>query len=70
MFLAFHKYIKENIESIKNLIADIDLNEVQTVSVIDGKRQNIKHAKERIVAGLEGFHGFHGNGYSAYVYKS
>ena len=63
IYCTFSQLFKDHIESIKNLIADIDLNEVQTVSVIDGKRQSIRHVKERIVAGLEGFHGFHGNGY-------
>ena len=61
-YCNFSQRIKDSIQGIKNDILDLDINEDQ-VCIIDGNVRKLKHVKKRIVSGLDGFQGFHGNGY-------
>ena len=61
-YCNFSQIIKDSIDGIKNDILDLDINEDQ-VCIIDGNVRKLKHVKKRIVSGLDGFQGFHGNGY-------
>ena len=63
IYCTFSQLFKDQIESTKNLIGDIEFDGCQKVAVINGEMQSIKHVKKRIIAGLEGFQGFDGNGY-------
>ena len=61
-YCNFSQIIKDAIDDIKKDIIDLDINE-NLVCVFDGKVTKMKQVRKRLVNGLDGFKGFHGNGY-------